>query len=158
DRRAEGRPQAGDHASRMRRRAVLGALTAALTVATSAGAAVRPGPPLLYERAPAPPILATSKLFPAAPLLVSGTDAYRHGEFVYQDYLFDDHGADTEPALGASGSWASSPVFAPAAGDLDYPSGDRYRGNAADLVELRIRPTAGAIDYRVTLNTVTAPD
>src|SRR4051794_38382598 len=82
---------------------------------------------------------------PRAALLVSGTDAYRRGEYVYQDYLFDDHGADTTPGLGASANWASQPLFCPAAGDVEYPAGDRYRNNAADLAEFRVRLTRSAV-------------
>jgi len=50
------------------------------------------------------------------------------------------------------------PLFSPFGGDVLYPTDRRYAGNAADLVEFRIRPTADAIEYRVTLNTVTAAD
>ena len=92
--------------------------------------------------------------FRAPPLLVSGTDAYRGGEYLYQDYLFDDHGADT----GASSSPPGVDGFSPASGDLLYPSAARYANNAADLVELRIKPTAKAIVYRVTLGAVLADD
>jgi hypothetical protein len=136
----------------------LGVLAAFLLVLSPAPALGRPGPALLYERAPRVGQLAPSRLFRAAPLLVSGTDAYRRGEYLYQDYLFDDYGADTTPALGASASWGSQPAFAPAAGDVAYPVGDRYRSNAADIVELRLRPTRKTVVYRVTLNTATARD
>ena len=54
----------------------------------------------------------------AKPLLVSGTDAYRDGEYLYQDYLYDDHGADT----GANVSPPGVDGFSPASGDLLYPA------------------------------------
>ena len=118
---------------------------------------VRPGPSLLYAPPARAPELGNASPFSAAPLLVSGTDAYRGGEYVYQDYLFDDHGADTVPGPGSSLSSVSGPpLFSPFAGDVLYPTDRRYAGNAADLVEFRIRPTANAIEYRVTLNAVTA--
>ena len=112
------------------------------------------GPPLLYAKAPHVPQLEVRAPFRARPLLVSGTDAYRGGEYLYQDYLFDDHGADT----GANVSPPGTSGFSPASGDLLYPSAARYANNAADLVELRIKPTARAIVYRVTLGTVLADD
>jgi hypothetical protein len=114
----------------------------------------RPGPPLLYAKAPRVPQLSVRAPFRAQPLLVSGTDAYRRGEYLYQDHLFDDHGAET----GVGSSPPGTAGFSPASGDLHYPTAARYANNAADLVELRIRPTAEAIVYRVTLGTVLADD
>jgi poly(3-hydroxybutyrate) depolymerase len=90
-------------------------------------------------------------------LLASGTDAYRDGEYLYQDYLFDDRGADTVPGPGTRLDNGRNGAGA-TAGDVQYPTADRYGGNAADLVELRIKPTADAIVYRVTLNTARAAD
>lgn len=112
----------------------------------------RPGPSLLYRSPPRSP-LSVRPPFASAPLRVSGTDAYRRGEYLYQDYLFDDRGADTVSGPGArfeGGRNAASPT----AGDVFYPTAPRYAGNAADLVELRIKPRRHAIVYRVTLNTV----
>ncbi|MGI8750441.1 MAG: hypothetical protein ACR2J6_07820, partial [Thermoleophilaceae bacterium] len=130
------------------------AANAASLPAVSAGQ--RPGPPLLYQPAPDAPPLSVKAPFAAKPLLVSGTDALRGGEYLYQDYLFDDRGADTVPGAGSRG--AANPgndIAASTAGDVLYPSAARFAGNAADLVELRIKPTADAIVYRVTLNSVT---
>jgi dienelactone hydrolase len=113
-----------------------------------------PGPPLLYEKAPRVPQLEVRAPFRARPLLVSGTDAYRRGEYVHQDYLFDDHGGET----GAASSPPGTAGFSPPSGDLLYPAAARYANNAADLVELRIRPTRTAIVYRVTLGAVLDDD
>src|SRR4051794_41906834 len=68
--------------------------------ATSSGAeslpsvdsGARPGPDLLYAPAPDAPQLQNTGVWKAAPILVSGAEAYRDGEFLYQDFLFDDHG------------------------------------------------------------------
>ena len=121
----------------------------------SVGSGERPGPPLLYKRPPEPPQLVNRAPFRAKPLLVSGTDAYRGGEYIYQDYLFDDRGADT--VEGSGGQRDSAATFSPTSGNVFYPTtASRFGGNAADLVELRIRPTRGAVVYRVTLNTVKA--
>src|SRR5688572_25624869 len=78
--------------------AVLAPAAHAVLPAVPSGAA--PGPPVLYAPAPSAPQLSASGPFAAAPLLVSGTDAYADGEYLYQDYLFDDRGADTAPLLG----------------------------------------------------------
>lgn len=119
----------------------------------------RPGPPLLYEPAPSAPPLSVKAPFAAKPLLVSGTDALRGGEYLFQDYLFDDRGADTVPGAGSRGAGSpGSDIASSTAGDVLYPTADRFAGNAADLVEMRIKPTADAIVYRVTLNTVKDDD
>lgn len=44
---------------------------------------------MLYAPPAPAPELSASGRFSAAPLLVSGTDAYRGGEYLYQDYLFE---------------------------------------------------------------------
>jgi len=116
----------------------------------------RPGPPMLYARSPRAPELENHAPFHARPLLVSGTDAYRGGEYLYQDYLFDDRGADT--IEGSAGQRDSAASFSTTSGNVAYPTDDRYGQNAADLVELRIKPTPNAVIYRVTLNTVKADD
>ncbi len=142
--------------------AVIAALALSVGVAPPAvasslphvGSGERPGPPLLYKRPPEAPQLANRAPFRAKPLLVSGTDAYRGGEYLYQDYLFDDRGADTVAGSGAQRDSAAN--ASPTSGNVFYPTADRFGGNAADLVELRIRPTRGAVLYRVTLNTVKA--
>src|SRR3954453_22150423 len=57
------------------------------------GPGPRPGPDILYA-APAPaPQLTNAGPWQAPPILVSGATAYRQGEFLYQDFLYDDHGA-----------------------------------------------------------------
>lgn len=119
----------------------------------------RPGPPLLYQPEPSAPPLSVKAPFAAKPLLVSGTDALRAGEYLFQDYLFDDRGADT--VLGAGSRGVGNPgndIASSTAGDVLYPTADRFAGNAADLVEMRIKPTTDAIVYRVTLNTVKDDD
>src|SRR5688500_9879318 len=73
--------------------AVAAPATAASLPSVSSGK--RPGPPLLYAKPPRALQLEVRRPFRARPLLVSGTDAYRAGEYLYQDYLFDDHGAET---------------------------------------------------------------
>jgi hypothetical protein len=58
----------------------------------------RPGPALLYRRPAVAPQLTNAGPWHARPILVSGATAYRHGEFLYQDFPYDDHGARELPA------------------------------------------------------------
>jgi dienelactone hydrolase len=92
----------------------------------------------------------------AAPILVSGTQAYRDGEWLYQDFLFDDHGAlggaDPNDPHGPN-----SNLFSPTDGGVTYPTDPVFAGNAADLVELRVRPLVDATAFRVTLNSLKDP-
>jgi hypothetical protein len=113
-----------------------------------------PGPAALY----APPASEVPQLenagpWRAEPILVSGTQAYRGGEWLYQDFLHDDHGAsgarDPNDPFGPEAH-----LFSPTAGSMTYPTDPVYAHNAADLVELRIRPLAGETAFRVTLNTL----
>src|ERR1700728_3780984 len=53
------------------------------------GPGPRPGPAILYAPPAVAPQLTNTGVWHAPPILVSGTDAYRHGEFLYQDYLYD---------------------------------------------------------------------
>src|SRR5436309_15869914 len=108
----------------------------------------RPGPDVLYAPPPAAPQLENrDPRFRAAPLLVSGTEAYVNGEYLYQDYLYDDNGSNTNGSGGTP--------LSPRAGDINYPTNNaRYGGNAADLVEFRIDVAPDSVAYRLTLNTL----
>src|SRR6266576_142402 len=57
------------------------------------GPGPRPGPEILYSNAPVAPQLANTAPWKAPPIPVSRADAYHGGEFLYQDYLYDDSGA-----------------------------------------------------------------
>lgn len=143
-----------------------------------------PGPDVLYDGPAVAPQLenASYSIWSADPLMVSGAHAYVDGEFLYQDFIYDDHGANTTavplappdgepgvdpqseviPSSGDDGrelTDGTAPLGAPT-GDVVYPTDDeRYRDNAADLLEFRTRPvTDYGVLYRVTLNTMTAAD
>ncbi len=134
-------------------------------------AAPLPGPPLMRLAPPDVAILrhcngAAGCLFKAAPLMVASHEKYEAGEYVYQDYVFDDFGAET-----TGGPFNTAFITSPATGnatpdaanfrtgDLAYPSNTaRFGDNAADLVELRILPRATEVLYRITLNTQLAKD
>jgi hypothetical protein len=116
----------------------------------------RPGPPILYAKPPRAPQLENTGVWHAQPILVSGAQSYRDGEFVYQDYLYDDHGAmgakDNNDPYGASAD-----LYSPPQGTFTYPTAKVYAHNAADLVEFRTKPLANGTAFRVTLNTLLDP-
>ena len=116
----------------------------------------RPGPDALYLPPPRAPQLENIGPWQAEPLLISGAHAYRNGEWLYQDFLFDDHGAtgvlDPSDPYGVSTN-----LYSPAAGTFTYPTDEVYRHNAADLVELRITRLDDATALRITLNTLLDP-
>ena len=77
----------------------LAALAAVPTTASAAwhslyhGPAPRPGPSLLYSGPAKARQLTNAGPWKARPILVSGATSYRSGEFLYQDFLYDDNGA-----------------------------------------------------------------
>ena len=92
--------------------ATLGALGVATPQALagslpSVATGARPGPDILYEPPAKAPQLENAAPWNADPILVSGSYAYRDGEYLYQDFLYDDHGATGSPdpnnPLGALG-------------------------------------------------------
>jgi pimeloyl-ACP methyl ester carboxylesterase len=122
------------------------------------GPAPRPGPDLLYAKRPVAPQLTNRKPWKAKPILVSGTTSYRNGEFVYQDFLYDDSGAHftLDPADPKEDGGATN-LFSKNNGTYTYPTDPAYASNAADLVELRVKPLPRATAFRVTLNTLKDP-
>ncbi|HUR39710.1 MAG TPA: prolyl oligopeptidase family serine peptidase [Verrucomicrobiae bacterium] len=116
----------------------------------------RPGPDVLYAEPAVAPQLTNAGAWVAQPILVSGAVAYRNGEFLYQDFLHDDHGA--AGTVDRSGPYNIGDfLFAPRAGTFTYPTDPAYAHNAADLVEFRVKPVADATAFRVTLNTLLDP-
>jgi hypothetical protein len=118
----------------------------------------RPGPAILYA-----PLAVAQQLtnapgtaWQAAPILVSGTSAYRQGEYLYQDFLYDDHGA-AGGARDPGDPRSSGDLFSGPNGTYTYPTAPGYAGDAADLVELRMKPQASETVFRVTLNTMIDP-
>jgi hypothetical protein len=113
----------------------------------------RPGPDALYQSPAHSPQLENAAPWTAPPVLVSGAQEYSHGEWLYQDFLNDDHGAagssDPNAPVGANAF-----LFSPTAGTFTYPTDPVYANNAADLVELRVKPLADATAFRVTLNSL----
>jgi hypothetical protein len=82
------------------------------------GGTPRPGPDILYSPLAHAPQLENSGPWRARPILISGASAYRDGEFLYQDFIYDD--------LGAAGK-----STAPATGTYTYPTDPAYAGPIA---------------------------
>ena len=121
------------------------------------GPAPRPGPDILYEPVADAPQLQNAGIWHAPPILISGASAYRDGEYLYQDFLYDDHGARGLYRDPNDPRWVADrtfDLFSQPYGTITYPSDPVYADNAADLVEFRVKPLAGATAFRVTLNTV----
>jgi hypothetical protein len=145
------------------------ALAASMLVTAAAGSAVAgvhaapapalplAGPAVLHEPPADAPQLQNrpGSGWRAKPLLVSGAAALVDGEYLYQGYLFDDHGG--RGAADPQDPWVSKFAFAAKAGTLTYPTDPAFVGNAADLVELRVRPTDDGTAIRVTLNSLVDP-
>jgi len=111
---------------------------------------------MLYREPAHSPQLANHGVWNAKPILVSGTSAYRRGEFLYQDFLYDDHGAKGT-ARDPGDPRAGGDTFSAPNGTYTYPTKPAYAGNAADLVELRVKPLARATAFRITLNSMKDP-
>jgi hypothetical protein len=142
----------------------LGVIVAALVLLSApasasslySGPAPRPGPDVLYAPAPAAvPQLQNTGIWQAAPILVSGASVYRQGEFIYQDFLYDDHGAPE--ARDPADPRFPGNLFSQPNGTYTYPTDPSYANNAADLVELRVKPLPDATAFRTTLNTLKDP-
>ncbi|MFN2611165.1 MAG: hypothetical protein ABR507_09915 [Actinomycetota bacterium] len=116
----------------------------------------RPGPDALYLPAADAPQLQNTGPWQAPPILVSGAAEYLNGEHIYQDFLYDDHGAAGGPDLNAP-IGANAFLFAPSAGTFTYPTDAAYANNAADLVEFRVKPLSTETALRITLNTLKDP-
>jgi hypothetical protein len=137
---------------------------AALAIVPAAGAGslpsvssgARPGPDLLYAPAARAPQLENKGIWEAQPILISAASAYRRGEFLYQDLLYDDHGArgtrDPADPRRKVDETAATPN-----GTYTYPTDPAYAGNAADFVELRAKPLKKATAFRVTLSSLVDP-
>lgn len=92
------------------------------------------GPDILHRELVRSPQLENTGTWKAQPILISGASAYRDGEFLYQDFLYDDRA-------------------------LSYPDDPaRLARNAADIVEVRVRQLKKATAIRVTLNSMLDPD
>lgn len=122
------------------------------------GGSPLPGPPVLYEPLASAPQLENTGNWEADPLMVSGADAYVNGEYLFQDFVYDDFGANTAAAPEPPSPHPDHHDFGPMTGDIVSPTDPVYANNAADLLEFRTRTTDVGVAYRITLNTMQAPD
>jgi hypothetical protein len=132
-----------------------GAASSSTSSSLYSGPAPSPGPTILYQAPAVAPQLTNAGIWRAPPILVSGATAYRSGEFMYQDWLYDDHGAHEVPDPNDPRSQGDT--FSKPDGTYTYPTGPGYDNNAADLVEFRVKPLSNATAFRVTLNTLQNP-
>ena len=101
------------------------------------GPGPQPGPRILYQQPTTAPQLRNAGPWEAKPLLVSGASAYRRGEFLYQDFIYDDSGPPaTRTRRDPRGR---DDIFSRPNGTYTYPRDPAYADNAADLVELRVK-------------------
>lgn len=106
------------------------------------------GPDLLRAPLPRAPQLENTGVWKAAPIMICHASAYRAGEYVHQGCVYDDQGAQLLPT-----NWPEHSItFA-----YRYPTTEAYRQNAADLVEVRVRPLADATAIRITYNAMLDP-
>jgi len=140
------------------KRTILFALLPALWLGQPASAAVAPagvnilpGPAALNDPPPRSPQMENTGVWEADPILISGASAYRDGEFLYQDYLYDDRGATTNGNAGSTQLARS--------GRYTYPTNvAAYFENAADFVEVRLKLTATDTAFRLTYNSMSDPE
>jgi hypothetical protein len=106
------------------------------------------GPDLLRAPSPRAPQLENTGIWRAAPIMVCHASAYRAGEYLHQGCVYDDQGAQLVPT-----NWPEHSItFA-----YRYPTAEAYRQNAADLLEVRVKPLADATAIRITYNTMLDP-
>src|ERR1700693_4652706 len=138
---------------RARRVRVRPALPASSSLYSGPGPA--PGPAILYRLPAVAPQLTNSGIWHAAPILVSGATAYRNGEFLYQDWLYDDHGAHEVP--DPNDPRATGDLFSKPDGTYTYQTSPAYDTDAAALVEFRVKPLSKMTAFRITMNTLQNP-
>jgi dienelactone hydrolase len=131
-----------------RRRTVSGAISALVTIAVAIGG-LSAG-----SAAAATSYRADGNLsdWHGDPTMLSGQTRVSKGELIYDDWLYDDYGADLDHG-------PNQPEFrgnlAPTTGDYRYPTNDgRYGYNAADLRELRVAADAYGLHLLVYLQTM----
>jgi predicted esterase len=127
---------------------VVGALAAAPALAADGREAETAGPDLLRAPAFDAPQLQNAGIWRADPIGICMTSAYRDGEYVHQGCVYDDEGGGTQ------WRWPNDTLLR----GYTYPEDPAYRRNAADIVEVRIKPEADATAFRITMNTMTDPE
>jgi hypothetical protein len=117
-------------------------------VSPTTGVAGPAGPDALRQGPVDAPQLQNTGIWKASPIGICMTSAYRSGEYVHQGCVYDDEGG------GPQYRW---PVDTLVRG-YTYPEDKAYRRNAADILEVRVKPLADATAIRATMNTMTDPE
>ena len=87
--------------------------------------------------------------------LVAGSTQVSAGEFIYQDFIYDDTGAGVATRSANAGRGNGATTF----GTYRYPTAmERYRSNAADLFQFRATSDGERAHFLVWLNTLVEPD
>ena len=88
--------------------------------------------------------------------MLSGESRLSKGELIYDDWLYDDYGADLDHV---SNTPAFRSTLAPTRGDYRYPTNSaRYGYNAADLRQLRVSASGTGLHIAAFLQTMKDPD
>jgi dienelactone hydrolase len=88
--------------------------------------------------------------------MLSGESRVSKGELIYDDWLYDDYGADLDNAPNPPVFRAA---FAPTRGDYRYPTDSaRYGYNAADLRQLRVSASGAGLHIAAFLQTMKQRD
>ncbi len=88
------------------------------------------GPALLHAGPAKAPQLQNAGIWRAAPVGVCMASAYRKGEYVHQGCVYDDQGG------GIQYRWPFDTFLR----SYTYPEDPAYRRNAADILEVRVKP------------------
>lgn len=90
---------------------------------------------------------------------IGGQSFYHDGEFVYQDYVYDDEGAKGIPTTDEVNGSKQFGALSQPSGTFRYPTTPaRYGANAADILQLRFRRESDDLRILVRLNTLLDPD
>ncbi len=106
------------------------------------------------------------------PAWIANHGVYRSGEFIYQDYVYDDHGANTDginrrdnvfglwpdPQRPTDQRWSPTGGSIRYSGDFMYPADGDHIANIADLIEFRVAADDDNVYYHVRLGDMSAPD
>ncbi|HZU73669.1 MAG TPA: prolyl oligopeptidase family serine peptidase [Acidimicrobiales bacterium] len=129
------------------------------------------GPSPLVRHLNTVPTVATSPAAPAparlqAPLPpgwvgltdgVAGRVHVSNGETIYEDYIYDDYGADSYPGPRLVSGESRFKLTHPN-GDYIYPTDPSFGQNAADLLELRFAKRNGELQVLARMNTLLPRD
>ncbi|MBB6377463.1 hypothetical protein BKA01_004721 [Pseudonocardia eucalypti] len=108
----------------------------------------RAGPSLLYADSVKAKQQENAGIWKARPIGICHASAYHKGEYVHQGCIYDDQGG------GNQYRWPVDTMLR----NYTYPENPAYRRNAADILEIRVKPLDSDTAFRITFNTMTDPD